>query len=59
MELSPEQDAELRALVNSRDASAVLATRARIVLWHAQGRARKDIGPLACGARLLEFVPLA
>jgi transposase len=24
-----------------------LATRARIVLWHAQGRARKEIGPLA------------
>ena len=47
MELSLEQDAELRALINSRDASAVVATRARIVLWHAEGRARKDIGPLA------------
>jgi transposase len=47
MDLSAEQDAELRALINSRDASAAVATRARIVLWHAEGRARKDIGPLA------------
>jgi transposase len=47
MELTAEQDAELRALINSREVSAALATRARIVLWHAQGRARKDIGPLA------------
>jgi transposase len=47
LELSPEQGAELRALINSRDVSAAVATRARIVLWHAQGRARKDIGPLA------------
>ncbi|MBE1607125.1 IS630 family transposase [Actinopolymorpha pittospori] len=42
-----EQDAELRALVNSRDVSAVLATRARIVLWHGEGRRRKDIAELA------------
>ncbi len=47
MGLSVEQDAELRALINSREVSAATATRARIVLWHAQGRARKDIGPLA------------
>ena len=47
MELSADQDAELRALLNNRDASAAVATRARIVLWHAEGRARKDIGPLA------------
>jgi len=47
MELSPEQDAELRALIKSRGVSAAVATRARIVLWHAEGRARKDIGPLA------------
>jgi transposase len=47
LELSAEQDAELRSLINSRDVSAALATRARIVLWHAEGRARKDIGPLA------------
>ena len=47
MELTAGQQAELRALINSRDVSAVVATRARIVLWHAEGRARKDIGPLA------------
>lgn len=27
--------------------SAAVASRARVVLWHAEGRARKDIGPLA------------
>ena len=47
MELTAEQEAELRALINSRDVSAAIATRARIVLWHAEGRARQDIGPLA------------
>lgn len=47
MDLTAEQEAELRALINGRDVSAALATRARIVLWHAEGRARKDIGPLA------------
>jgi transposase len=47
MELTAKQEAELLALLNSRDVSAAIATRARIVLWHAEGRARKDIGPLA------------
>jgi transposase len=47
MDLTAAQEAELRALLNSRDVSAAMATRARIVLWHARGVARKDIGPLA------------
>jgi transposase len=45
--LTEEQAAELRAVVNSRDVSAAVATRARIVLWTADGRRRKDVGELA------------
>jgi transposase len=45
--LTDEQMAELRAVVNSRDLPAAVATRARIVLWTAEGRMRKDIGALA------------
>jgi transposase len=45
--LTDEQVTELRAVVNSRDVPAVLATRARIVLWTGEGRMRKDIGALA------------
>ncbi|GAA2351618.1 hypothetical protein GCM10010170_041860 [Dactylosporangium salmoneum] len=37
-----EQAAELRAVVNSRDVPAVMATWARTVLWTAEGRLRKD-----------------
>jgi transposase len=47
MELSVEQAAELRALVNSPDVPAVVASRARIVLWSSEGRQRKDIAKLA------------
>lgn len=42
-----KQDPELRALINSRDVPANVATRARIVLWRAEGRRRKDIAPPA------------
>ena len=45
--LTDEQAAELRAVVNSRDVPAVVAIRARIVLWTAEGRMRKDVGALA------------
>ncbi|EST39429.1 hypothetical protein N566_02010 [Streptomycetaceae bacterium MP113-05] len=41
-----EQTAELRELVNSRDAPADMATRGRIVLWSGEGRRRKDIAEL-------------
>jgi transposase len=47
VELTDEQAAELRAVVTSRDVSGAVATRARIVLWTAEGRRRKDIGVLA------------
>jgi transposase len=47
MDLTVEQEAELRALLNSRGVSAAIATRARIVLWHAGSVARKEIGPLS------------
>src|SRR5260370_14329054 len=47
MELTVEQDSELRALINSRDVPATVATRARIVLWRAEGWRRKDIAPMA------------
>ncbi|MDG4534938.1 IS630 family transposase [Streptomyces sp. AV19] len=46
MELSEEQAAELRELASSRDVSADMATRARIVLWSGEGRRRKDIAGL-------------
>jgi transposase len=47
VELTDEQVAELRAVANSRDVSGAVATRARIVLWMAEGRMRKDVGELA------------
>ena len=47
MELTAEQSAELRDLVNSRDVPASIATRARVVLWKAEGRRRRDIAELA------------
>jgi transposase len=42
-----DEQAELRGLVNSPDVSATVGTRARIVLWHAEGRLKKDIAVLA------------
>jgi uncharacterized protein YerC len=45
--LTEEQVAELGAVVNSRAVSAALATRARIVLWMADGRMRRDVGTQA------------
>ena len=47
MELSPRARTELRALANGRDVSARIATRARIVLWAAEGWMKKDIAMLA------------
>jgi Homeodomain-like domain len=42
-----DQQAELRALVNSPDVPASVGTRARIVLWRAEGRQKKDVAELA------------
>lgn len=45
--VTDEQRIELRALTNSADVAATVATRARIVLWHNEGRRKKDIAVLA------------
>jgi transposase len=42
-----DQRAELRGLVNASEVPATVATRARIVLWRAQGRRKKEIAALA------------
>jgi transposase len=47
VDISEDDLAELRALVKSPDVSAVVATRARIVLWRAEGHRRKDVAALA------------
>src|SRR6478672_11149294 len=47
MYLSTGERTELRALANGPDVSARIATRARIVLWSAEGRMKKDIAVLA------------
>ena len=47
MDLTVEDRCELVALVNGRDVPAVVATRARIVLWWADGQRKKDIAALA------------
>jgi transposase len=47
VDLTSEQRDELGALINSGEVSAAVGTRARIVLWHAQGRLKKDIAVLA------------
>jgi transposase len=38
---------ELRALTTSTEVSAAVGTRARIVLWYAEGRMKKDVAVLA------------
>lgn len=45
--LTADDLAELRGLTNSADVSANIATRARIVLWWAEGRMKKDVAALA------------
>jgi hypothetical protein len=45
--LAADQRAELQALVNSPEVSASVATRAGIVLWKAEGRAKVEIAALA------------
>jgi transposase len=47
VELTLEDLAELRAVMSSLDVSALVATRARIVLWHAEGRQKKEVAMLA------------
>jgi transposase len=47
VDLTADQRAELRALTTSTEVSAAVGTRARIVLWHGEGRLKKDIAVLA------------
>src|SRR5918912_3740207 len=47
VELEADERQELRALINDADTPAPVATRARIVLWRAEGRQKKDIAALA------------
>jgi transposase len=47
VELTVDQQAELRALVNASDVPASVATRARIVLWLAEDRQKKEVAELA------------
>ncbi|QWF79513.1 IS630 family transposase [Amycolatopsis sp. CA-230715] len=42
-----DERAELRALLNSADVPATVATRARIVLWRAESRLKQDVAVLA------------
>jgi transposase len=47
VELTADERAELWSLVNSPDVSAVVATRARVVLWYGEGRLKKEVAALA------------
>jgi hypothetical protein len=47
VDLTPDELAELRALTTSVEVSAAVGTRARIVLWQAEGRRKTDIAALA------------
>jgi transposase len=47
VELKADEREALRALMNDRDTPAPVATRARIVLWRAEGRQKKEIAALA------------
>ena len=47
VELSVDERDALRALVNRQDVPATVATRARIVLWRAEGRQKKEVAVLA------------
>jgi transposase len=47
VELTVDQRSELRALVNASEVPASVATRARIVLWRAEGRQKREVAELA------------
>ena len=47
MELTADERAELEAMVNSSEVSGAVATRARIVLWRAENRRKKEIAELS------------
>lgn len=45
--LTPDETSELRALINSADVPSTVGTRARIVLWYAENRAKTEISQLS------------
>lgn len=47
VELTTSQAADLRVVINSREVPARIATRARIVLWRAEGRQKQEVAALA------------
>jgi transposase len=47
VELTTDELAELRGLVNSPDVPATVATRARVVLWRAERRSKVEVAALA------------
>jgi hypothetical protein len=47
VELTTDEWSELLAMVTSPDVAATVATRARIVLWRAEGRQKKDVAAVA------------
>jgi transposase len=47
VELNADERDELWALVNDPEVTAPVATRARIVLWRAEGRQKKEVAALA------------
>jgi transposase len=47
VELTRDERVELRALVNSPDVPATVATRARIVVWCAEDRQKQEVAALA------------
>jgi transposase len=47
VELEADERKALRALMNSTDTPAPMATRARVVLWRAEGRQKTEIAELA------------
>jgi transposase len=47
VDLKQDEQESLRAMVNDSDVAASVATRARIVLWRAEGRRKKEIAELA------------
>ncbi|MGK5550018.1 hypothetical protein ACSNOI_00245 [Actinomadura kijaniata] len=49
-----DQQAELRALVNASDVPVSVATRARIMLWYAEDRQKKEIAELTAKVRLVQ-----
>ncbi|MFD1051536.1 hypothetical protein ACFQ1S_41295 [Kibdelosporangium lantanae] len=51
--MTPHEHVESQALIHSPDVAATVATRARIVLWHAEGRQKKEIAGLAGVSRSL------